>query len=129
MRHTWRGAALGGLGNWRSFEGPALFEKFAEEQQGNREDQDEDGNCSAEWPIECRAEEGCTTLAIMMPEGPPTRRGARKSPRDRTKANVAPASKPGMESGRITRRNVCVEPAPRSCEASTSGRGMCSSAA
>src|SRR5437879_13773760 len=58
MRHTWRGAALGGLGNWRSFEGPALFEKFAEEQQGNREDQDEDGNCSAEWPIECRAAEG-----------------------------------------------------------------------
>src|SRR6266852_4201625 len=70
-----------------------------------------------------------TTLAIIVPDGPPTRSGARKSPRERTKANVAPASKPGSERGKMTRRNVCAEPAPRSCEASTSGRGMCSSAA
>src|SRR5690349_4108221 len=48
----------------------------------------------------------CTTFAIMVPEGPPTRRGARKSPSDRTNANVAPASRPGIESGRMTRRNV-----------------------
>src|SRR5229473_3378782 len=51
----------------------------------------------------------CTTLAIIVPEAPPTRSGARKSPRERTKAKV--------------------DPAPRSCEASTSGRGMCSRAA
>src|SRR5713226_8094350 len=70
-----------------------------------------------------------TTLAIMVPEGPPTRSGARKSPRERTKAKVAPASRPGSERGRMTRRNVCAAPAPRSCEASTSGRGMCSRAA
>src|SRR5215472_13832822 len=71
----------------------------------------------------------CTTLAIIVPEGPPTSRGARKSPNERTNANVAPASKPGIESGRITRQKVCQELAPRSCEASMSGRGMCSSAA
>ena len=35
-------------------------------------------------------------LAIMVPEGPPTSSGARKSPRERTKAKVAPASRPGM---------------------------------
>src|SRR6266850_10524 len=70
-----------------------------------------------------------TTLAIMVPEGPPTRSGARKSPKERTKAKVAPASKPGSERGKMTRRKVCAEPAPRSCEASTSGRGMCSRAA
>src|SRR6266436_5892878 len=45
-------------------------------------------------------------LAIMVAEGPPTRSGARKSPRERTKANVAPASRPGMESGRMTRKKV-----------------------
>src|SRR5882724_2855220 len=71
----------------------------------------------------------CTTLAIIVPEAPPTRSGARKSPSERTKAKVAPASRPGIERGRMTRRNVCAAPAPRSCEASTSGRGMCSRAA
>src|SRR6267143_3900131 len=64
----------------------------------------------------------CTTLAIMVPEAPPTRSGARKSPNERTKANVAPASRPGIERGRMTRRNVSTDPAPRSSDASTSGR-------
>ena len=68
----------------------------------------------------------CTTLAIIVPEAPPTSNGARKSPSERTKANVAPASSPGVDKGRMTRRNVCAEPAPRSCDASTRGRGMCS---
>ena len=45
-------------------------------------------------------------LAIMVPLGPPTSSGARKSPRDRTNAKVAPAINPGTESGRMTRRNV-----------------------
>src|SRR5260370_34722947 len=49
----------------------------------------------------------CTTLAIIVPEAPPTRSGARKSPRERTKAKAAPASRPGMERGRVTRRNGC----------------------
>src|SRR5207248_9439564 len=71
----------------------------------------------------------CTTLAIIVPEGPPTRSGARKSPSESTNANVAPASKPGMESGRMTRQKVWNEPAPKSCEASTSCRGICSRAA
>jgi len=39
----------------------------------------------------------CTTLAIIVPEAPPTRSGARKSPSERTKAKVAPASNPGIE--------------------------------
>src|SRR6267143_2672855 len=71
----------------------------------------------------------CTTLAIIVPEAPPTRSGARKSPSERTKAKVAPASNPEMERGRMTRRKVARRSAPRSCEASTSARGMCSSAA
>src|SRR5271168_1354045 len=71
----------------------------------------------------------CTTLAIMVPDAPPTSSGARKSPRESTKANVAPASSPGMDSGKIMRRNVLPGVAPRSCEASSSGRGMVSSAA
>ena len=44
---------------------------------------------------------------IMMPLGPPSSSGARKSPRLRTKAKVAPASTPGMESGKITLQKVC----------------------
>src|SRR5437879_7229190 len=68
----------------------------------------------------------CTMLAIMVAEAPPTSNGARKSPSERTNASVAPASKPGIESGRITRRNVARRLAPRSCDASTRGRGMCS---
>ena len=36
-------------------------------------------------------------LEIMMPLGPPNSRGARKSPRLRTKAKVAPATTPGIE--------------------------------
>src|SRR6266446_5764563 len=48
----------------------------------------------------------CTTLAIIVPEAPPTRSGARKSPSDRAKAKVAPASRPGMERGKMTRKNV-----------------------
>ena len=44
---------------------------------------------------------------IMMPLGPPRRRGARKSPRLRTKAKVAPARTPGIESGKMTRQKVC----------------------
>src|SRR5579864_6260610 len=58
-------------------------------------------------------------LAIIVAEGPPTRSGARKSPSERTNAKVAPASSPGIESGRTTRRNVVRRSAPRSCEAST----------
>src|SRR5258708_3717052 len=71
----------------------------------------------------------CTMLAVIVAEGPPTSSGARKSPSDRTNAKVAPASSPGMERGRMMRRNVARRSAPRSCEASTSGRGICSSAA
>ena len=40
----------------------------------------------------------------MVPDAPPTSRGARKSPRERTKAKVAPARRPGSESGRMTRK-------------------------
>src|SRR5271170_8195344 len=67
-----------------------------------------------------------TIFEIMMPLGPPTSSGARKSPNVNTNANVAPARTPGSESGRITRRNVDRGDAPRSCEASTRLRGMCS---
>src|SRR5690242_10366976 len=71
----------------------------------------------------------CTILAIIVADEPPTSSGARKSPRESTNANVAPASSPGMESGRITRRKVVRLLAPRSCEASSKGRGICSRAA
>src|SRR5271155_3145137 len=70
-----------------------------------------------------------TIFEIMMPLGPPNRSGARKSPRLNTKANVAPATTPGIESGKITFQNVCAGVAPRSCDASTRLRGICSRAA
>src|SRR6266700_1155827 len=41
-------------------------------------------------------------LEIIMPLGPPSSNGARKSPRLSTKAKVAPARTPGMERERIT---------------------------
>src|ERR1019366_8941531 len=68
-----------------------------------------------------------TTLEIMMPPGPPSSSGARKSPRLSTKAKVAPASTPGNARGRITVRKMRKPDAPRSAEASTRLRGMCSS--
>src|SRR5580700_2808022 len=40
--------------------------------------------------------------------------GARKSPRLNTKANVAPATTPGIDSGKITFQKVCPGVAPRS---------------
>src|ERR1035441_2310825 len=67
-----------------------------------------------------------TMFEIMIPLGPPSKSGARKSPRLRTKAKVAPAKTPGIESGKITRQKVCAGVAPKSCEASTKLRGMCS---
>ena len=70
-----------------------------------------------------------TMFEIMMPLGPPSNSGARKSPRLSTKAKVAPATTPGIESGKITFQKVCAGVAPRSWEASTRFRGMCSSAA
>src|ERR1700733_9971685 len=70
-----------------------------------------------------------TILEIMIPLGPPTSSGARKSPSDKTNAKVAPASTPGIESGRITRQNVLSGVAPKSCDASSKLRGTCSSEA
>src|SRR5579872_837878 len=70
-----------------------------------------------------------TMLELMTPLGPPSSSGARKSPRLKTKAKVAPATTPGIDSGKITFQKVCVGVAPRSCEASTRLRGMCSSEA
>jgi hypothetical protein len=72
------------------------------------------------------SEQATTMFEIMMPLGPPSKSGARKSPRLRTKAKVAPASTPGMERGKITRQKVCPGVPPRSWEASTRLRGMCS---
>src|ERR1017187_5623808 len=63
----------------------------------------------------------------MIPPGPPSSSGARKSPRLSTKAKVAPASTPGNARGRITVRKMRKPDAPRSAEASTRLRGMCSS--
>src|SRR3981081_1818303 len=70
-----------------------------------------------------------TMFEIMIPLGPPNSSGARKSPRLSTNANVAPASTPGIERGRTIFQKVCAGVPPRSCEASTKLRGMCSSAA
>src|SRR4029077_19235040 len=70
-----------------------------------------------------------TMFEIIIPLGPPNSSGARKSPRLSTKANVAPASTPGIERGKTIFHKVCPGVAPRSCEASTKLRGMCSSAA
>src|SRR5271156_1934431 len=67
-----------------------------------------------------------TTFQIMTPLGPPSSSGARKSPRLSTKAKVAPASMPGNANGRITVRKMRKPEAPRSCEASTRLRGICS---
>src|SRR5258708_7467832 len=49
--------ARDGLTSSRSFEGPALFEDFAEEEQRNGDDQYPDGNGCTERPIKRRAEE------------------------------------------------------------------------
>src|SRR5580700_10426188 len=68
-----------------------------------------------------------TTFEIIMPLGPPSSSGARKSPRLSTKAKVAPASTPGNARGRITVRKMRKPDAPRSAEASTRLRGICSS--
>ena len=70
----------------------------------------------------------CRTVATMVPLGPPTRTGATKSPKDRQKVIVAPATMPAVESGRMTRRKVSNGPAPSSCEASMRFEGMRSSA-
>src|SRR5271169_4545640 len=49
-----------------------------------------------------------TMFEIMMPLGPPSNSGAKKSPRLKTKAKVAPATTPGIDRGKITFQNVCV---------------------
>src|SRR5579862_7155775 len=70
-----------------------------------------------------------TMFEIMMPLGPPSNSGARKSPKLNTKAKVAPATTPGIDSGKITFQKVCAGVAPKSFDASTRFRGICSSAA
>src|SRR3954470_7765866 len=67
-----------------------------------------------------------TIFEIMIPLGPPTRMGARKSPKLRTNAKVPPAITPGRERGKITRRKVWSGVAPKSFEASIKFLGMCS---
>src|SRR5207302_7713601 len=110
----------------RSRETPFLLEPFRNEKQANHQHQHAKRDRRSQRPVVSRAEQ-TTMFEIMMPLGPPSNNGARKPPRLSTNANVAPASTPGIESGKITRQKVCAGEAPRSLDASTRFRGMCSS--
>jgi hypothetical protein len=59
--------------------------------------------------------------------GPPTSSGAMNSPVVGMSTNTKPETTPGRLSGRTTRKNVVMRPAPRSCAAATRLRSMLSS--
>jgi len=103
--HTWSAGGAGGLKWRRSFEGPSSFQALGEEEQGNDNEQNAKEIAAprgqSRLPKQALYNVGDHRAGSAADE-----RGARKSPERENEAKVAPASSPGMERGRMTRRNV-----------------------